>query len=208
MRKMIALILAVTLVFAASSSALAFSWASSLTDIYDVGGQDVVIPGPDFTIHNSLNNPFGGSINFDIPMEVRTANLTWGGWNNGFNGNVLWTLEQNNLRISFDNAISAWGMHYQPNRYATFDFTFGLSDGNTINTTVNGEADQDAAFFGFTDAAVDYIDIEVFPEPGDDPLGFAIGQMAVGPDPVPEPATLLLFGIGMAGAGMYRRMKK
>jgi len=68
------------------------------------------------------------------------------------------------------------------------------ANGKSITTGV--ESGDDATYFGFYGTNGDSIASITIATPNI-PSGFAIGQFGI--DPVPEPSTLVLFGVGAAG---------
>jgi len=203
MRKLLVLLALLSLLMA-SGSAHALTWAWNMQDIYDNGGLDVVVPGPEYSTVSSLADPFGGTISFNQAQEIRTIGSGWVDWNTGYSGNVL-TTWGNYLRISFSEPVYAWGMYIQPNVYGVVDVSITLSDGDQVSWPIDATSGMPANFVGFYDGNIDYIDIEM--EQITDAI--AIGNIAMTREnPVPEPATLVLMGLGLASAGIVRRFHR
>jgi len=208
MKKFTMFFLVAVLSVAVTGSANAISWTTNVAHIYAAGGLDVAVPGLDGSLISSLADPFGGSIGFSNPVEIRTGNISWIPWRSGSNAPVLWTgLGNSSVTLNFDNSCTAFGMYAMPNLLSpSFDVTLGLEDGSELTQTIYGG--DGPAFFGFRNGVgVDWMTISV-----DEPtygLGFGEMVMAGGSAPaVPEPATLLLFGLGLVGAGVVRKFKR
>ena len=200
-------LVAVTFI-AVTGTANALSWTTNVAHIYAAGGLDVAVPGLDGSLINSLADPFGGTIGFSTPVEIRTGNVTWNPWRSGSNAPVLWSgMGQNSVTLTFDHSPIAFGMYAMPNLLSSpFDVTLGLEDGSELTQTIDGL--DGPSFFGFRNGVgVDWMTISV-----DEPtygLGFGEMVMAAESAPtVPEPATLLLFGLGLVGAGAVRKFRR
>ncbi len=92
-------------------------------------------------------------------------------------------------------------MFIEPDRFAEFDITVLLSSSDVVTRTVNGTGG--ALFFGWIGSGITGLTISStsdFAEGG----WFTTGASAS----VPEPITLSLFGVGVAGAAALRRRKK
>jgi len=205
MKTFIAIILAAILTVGLAGNAFAFSWATDFCDIYAAGGQDVVIPDmPDWTSVGTIADPFGEDISFDVDVQ-KISTDDWLTWYNGYEGPLPFSYE-NSFRISFTDCVSAFGMHYESNAFGEFEFTFGLSDGSTYSVVYDQQPEtQGVQFFGFYDGSVDWIDVSA----SDGAMGIGFGQMAIAHcNPVPEPTTMVLMGLGLLGAGVVRRFKK
>jgi len=192
-----------------ASGAYGFVWVSGHAELYNVGGEDVEITGNDHDFVNTIYDPDSHPISFDRDMEILTANSTYVTWGHSYNGKVLFTGASSHLRISFDHEVYGWGMNFQQNVDDDVVYSIELSNGIKRTMSVNGIMGYDAAFLGFCGGAIDWIDLEIVDTPNEPyPLGFAVGQMVVVNNPVPEPSTLILMGIGFAGVSLYRRFRK
>jgi hypothetical protein len=205
MKRGFAILTALMLVIGVAGSANALVLASDISEIYAAGGQDVVIPGadPDYTTYTSLSDPFGGTISFDNPVGKRTATVSWATWSHGYTGPVLASEGLSSIRMDFGRSIYGFGFYAEPNQFSVFDVTMGLSIGVTQTKSVDGYAG--AAFFGFLDGGVDWVEISTT-----DGSGFAFGEMVMAESyrAVPEPTTMILFGLGTVGLGVVRRFRK
>jgi hypothetical protein len=205
MKRAIAILAAVVLVFGIAGTAQALVLASDISEIYAVGGQDVVIPGadPDLTTYSSLTDPFGGTISFDNDVEKRTVGSSWATWSHGYTGPVLFSQYLPSIRMDFGRSIYGFGFYAEPNSLTQYNVTMGLSGGVTQTKLVDGSGG--ATFFGFYDSGVDWVEIST-----PDPNGFAFGEMVMAESyrAVPEPTTMLLFGIGTLGLGVIRKFRK
>jgi hypothetical protein len=201
MKRVITLFAAVALLVGLCGTANALVLASDISEIYAAGGQDVVIPGdPDYTAYSSLTDPFGGTISFDSPVSKRTVPVTWLTWSHGYTGPVL-RVPGSSIRMDFGRSIYGFGFYAEPLNFSVFDVTMGLSSGVTQTKSVDGYAG--AAFFGFLDGGVDWVEISTADE------AFSFGEMVmVDQYTVPEPTTLLLFGMGTLGLGVIRKFRR
>jgi hypothetical protein len=198
MKKFTIMIAVVLLAMAGSASAI--TWAGSMADIYAAGGLDVDISGASYDVISSVADPFGGSIGFTPDVERRNIGAGWATWSHGYTGAVLMSYDGGPVRLDFDYTVAAFGFYAEPNVWNWFDITLGLSDGSVDTKSVYGEAG--AEFFGFVDGSIDWLEISCA-----DQSGFAFGEMVMAKDVIPEPATLTLLGLGLAGLGFLRRKR-
>jgi hypothetical protein len=199
-KKLLTFMIVLAMAFVLSGPASALVLVTEISDIYAAGGLDVAIPGdPDFTTYTALANPFGGTITFDNPVEKRTVPDSWATWSHGYSGPVLFSRGLSSIRMDFGRSIYSFGFYAEPNIWEEYQITMGLSDGATQTKTVHGRGG--AKFFGFMEGAVNWVEISTDEAAG----GFAFGEMVTA---IPEPTTILLFGLGTLGLGIIRKVRK
>lgn len=168
----------------------------------------------------------GVSLSFPGSTGAITANLTGGGPGEILSSlgagrfatsgtQYLETSSAQSFNIAFSDPISAFGF------FGTDIGDFGgeviltLSNGTTeiinIGNSTNAP-DGSLLFFGFIDSMNSYTNIAFDNTSGDDFFGFddmTIGDIGqITPQPLPLPATVSLFGIGLASLGVAMRRNR
>ena len=117
--------------------------------------------------------------------------------------------------LAFSTPISAFGFFGTDigDVNASLTLTLVGSNGTTtqvVPDVIGSSANGSALYYGFYDTAATYTSIS-FAGAGQDIFGFddfSIGTRAqVVPSPVPEPAAWAIFGMGLLGMGMVRRVR-
>lgn len=168
----------------------------------------VSFPGSGGGITATLNGGSFGVVDGNYDTEdLGRFNTTAGG--------SKWWLAADAFSIDFSSPISAFGFYGTDIGDFTGQLTIRLTDLNdsvtdfTVGNTIDG-ANGSLLFWGFIDSSITYKSI-LFGNTGGGFDGFGFDDFTIGDigqiRPVPEPGTLVLLGLGLAGLGFAKRRK-
>lgn len=181
---------------------------------YVAGTTLVAITGPDGVVTPSLTD--GTQTLTFAPGTFITETAGTAGWSTWSSPpdaevalpRVLANYGASGLTINLSLASFIFGFELEPNPFAVHTFSADFFNGATLLGTqtiaVNGNAG--ARLFALDNTAGLAIDRVVISTPSGG-IGFAIANLRYGPadTPIPEPATVLMMGAGLATLAFFRR---
>jgi len=152
---------------------------------YQVGvieGTNVGAPG-NYVLTSNTNAP--GQFNVDNIIITPPANTTAFGFD----------IKSSNSALSGQTAAGS------------YQVTLNTADGNSITQVVTVPSYTSFSFIGFT-SDVNITSIVIRSLSGGDPVLDNVSSNGTAPAATPEPATMLLFGTGLAGAASFARRRR
>jgi hypothetical protein len=140
---------------------------------------DSALNGPAFTVntsslgadHSNVGNVSlngGASVGLSAPATILTVPTGWSTWSGGYTGQVLYTILPS-LTLT-PVGTHGLGFEVEPLQFGNFNVTVGLTNGQSITDSVNGNGG--AQFFGYVGAGVRSVTISSPSAPN----GFAVGD--------------------------------
>jgi hypothetical protein len=163
---------------------------------------------------DALGIDFVGAFASGSPFNLEVVSGALSQWDNFGTGNVL----DSGYSSSYQQPILAVGLPANITAIAvdvmssgnTWPVTITAGDATTEATVTVNTASLQETFYGFTfSAPISWVDVTVLGSPAGTSVlldNFCIGAADVS-DPVPEPATLLLIGLGLVCMACLRKRK-
>jgi hypothetical protein len=149
-----------------------------------------------YSVYSSVAMGDGQTLSFSPAVEARQVGAGWATWSGGRTPMVLYTQGAYSVTGTFDGGYTAFGLYAEPNPFALYEFTFETVEG-FVTQWIHGSSG--ASFLGFATSSI------ITGWTLSSTVDFAFGEMVYGTSAVPEPATMLLLGLGLVGLAALRR---
>ena len=184
-----------------SDARAAFVPISQPDAAYVSGTNLISFSDPDFFTPSSISDGTQ-TVNFDIPMVALTTPATWASWGSPPNTEsatprVLWTNGFTSATLTFANSTT-FGFELEPNTSVpsslTAEFFNGMVSLGSITHSVDGNGGARLFAASTTTGSFDRVVVT-----GTDDFALAQVRYAESTRAVPEPASAVLFGLGVVG---------
>lgn len=214
-----ALVLCTATVASATPSLVTSRGTLAGDDFFDwgqLGGAFTSPANPSGILSNS--GTVTGTIS-DSSGAMERRDQSTGGWNGNFapGDRLIWNQSGGLLTIDFGTSVAAVGAQIQRNNFGGFlgsitAFDSSLTQIATFSANGNSTSsgDNSAIFLGIATTLGDSLISRVVFNVDNAAVSFSINQLDIvkaTPQPVPEPGTLAIFGLGLAGLCVARRRR-
>src|SRR6185503_7498962 len=171
-------------------AALALAASSAMANATPIGGTYTITSTSDPTITDILANPFSINLTVGTPQTFDLANI----FENSDGASTLTATFNFTAPVVGSGGVLLADVFTTPGAKSTVNF----SDGTVLDITLGGDV-YNGVSTNYT-GLVPTVTFELITDPaGTIPLAVA---------PIPEPLTISLFSVGLAGATVLRRRKR